>query len=229
MAKFSIPGAEGRRTLIHDLRSGHAGWIVRTALTLVSALAILSVTMAWLGLLESRGGWVRDEHIALTMGVGAAAFCGILALLWWSFRRFQGALKAIFAVIAIWAIVLPTTFLIASTMRGGEEFVIMATIFLGFATSIASIILIFYHRFRAGPTARAIVHVRMACPECGYSLVGLTICRCPECGTEYTVDKLIQALGRGQVIVEETVSPSEPAQQIEAHSTPRALPEPDPA
>ncbi len=30
------------------------------------------------------------------------------------------------------------------------------------------------------------------CPECGYNLSGLTHCRCPECGTEYTLDQLWQ-------------------------------------
>lgn len=28
------------------------------------------------------------------------------------------------------------------------------------------------------------------CPECGYNLSGLTTCRCPECGKQYTLEKL---------------------------------------
>lgn len=28
------------------------------------------------------------------------------------------------------------------------------------------------------------------CPQCGYNLSGLTHCRCPECGTEYSLDEL---------------------------------------
>jgi len=31
-----------------------------------------------------------------------------------------------------------------------------------------------------------------ACPQCGYNLSGLTYCRCPECGTEFRIDKLWQ-------------------------------------
>ncbi len=31
------------------------------------------------------------------------------------------------------------------------------------------------------------------CPKCGYNLSGLTQCRCPECGTEYRLDKLWRA------------------------------------
>jgi hypothetical protein len=28
------------------------------------------------------------------------------------------------------------------------------------------------------------------CPRCGYSFVGLTQCRCPECGTEFSLDEI---------------------------------------
>jgi hypothetical protein len=28
------------------------------------------------------------------------------------------------------------------------------------------------------------------CPKCGYNLTGLTHCRCPECGFEFSLDKL---------------------------------------
>src|SRR4051794_5727084 len=42
-------------------------------------------------------------------------------------------------------------------------------------------------RTRARPS-EAIV-----CPRCGYNLTGLTEARCPECGTQYTLDELIAA------------------------------------
>lgn len=228
MKNFKIPGAESCRTLIRDLRTGHAGWIVRTSLSLVCAMAILSIMMVWLGLLESTGRRVTDSHIAITAGISSAVFCGSLALFWWSFRRFQTVLKSIFSIVTIWAIVTPAAFIIEAAMQRGEEFFIAAIIFLGIAASIAAIVLIMYNRFRAAPLARAIVHLSMNCPECGYSLMGLRVCRCPECGTEYTADELMQALGQGQVKILDSDKTLEPAQQIEADSTPIALPEPDP-
>ena len=33
----------------------------------------------------------------------------------------------------------------------------------------------------------------VACPDCGYSLRGLTATRCPECGSQYTLDQLLAA------------------------------------
>lgn len=36
-------------------------------------------------------------------------------------------------------------------------------------------------------------HVAPTCPKCGYNLSGLTQTRCPECGCEYTLERLWQA------------------------------------
>jgi hypothetical protein len=33
----------------------------------------------------------------------------------------------------------------------------------------------------------------ISCPICGYSLSGLTLARCPECGTSFTLDQLLAA------------------------------------
>jgi hypothetical protein len=34
----------------------------------------------------------------------------------------------------------------------------------------------------------------LPCPQCGYNLTGLREARCPECGTQYTLDQLLAAL-----------------------------------
>ncbi len=34
----------------------------------------------------------------------------------------------------------------------------------------------------------------VSCPVCGYNLTGLRETRCPECGTQYTVDQLLNAV-----------------------------------
>jgi hypothetical protein len=35
----------------------------------------------------------------------------------------------------------------------------------------------------------------VACPTCGYNLTGLTTTRCPECGTQFTLDELFAQQG----------------------------------
>ncbi len=37
-----------------------------------------------------------------------------------------------------------------------------------------------------GPGKRAVT-----CPTCGYNLTGSSECRCPECGSKFTVDELM--------------------------------------
>ena len=56
--------------------------------------------------------------------------------------------------------------------------------------------------------------VRVHCPSCGYSLIGLRNLRCPECGTEFTIDELIRSQGYSGV---KKVSPEE----AERHNTVR--------
>ena len=34
----------------------------------------------------------------------------------------------------------------------------------------------------------------LSCPHCGYNMTGLKTARCPECGTEYTLNELLAAL-----------------------------------
>jgi hypothetical protein len=37
----------------------------------------------------------------------------------------------------------------------------------------------------------------LPCPSCGYDLTGLHDARCPECGTQFTLDQLVNALRAG--------------------------------
>jgi hypothetical protein len=40
---------------------------------------------------------------------------------------------------------------------------------------------------RLGPISKT----GIVCPNCGYNLTGLQSTRCPECGTQYTLDELL--------------------------------------
>jgi hypothetical protein len=35
---------------------------------------------------------------------------------------------------------------------------------------------------------------RLRCPKCGYNMTGLLGARCPECGTQYTLDELLSSV-----------------------------------
>jgi hypothetical protein len=44
--------------------------------------------------------------------------------------------------------------------------------------------------WRETPEERRRRTLKVSCPACGYDLQGLTECRCPECGEQYTIDQL---------------------------------------
>ena len=62
--------------------------------------------------------------------------------------------------------------------------------------------------------------IRVQCPGCGYSMVGLQSCQCPECGTIYTIDEII---GEQDYAVLRQLPAPEPAEAADAPAPP-ALP-----
>ena len=49
-----------------------------------------------------------------------------------------------------------------------------------------------YYAARGRPLEDRSGALVVLCPRCQYSMVGLESCQCPECGTAYTVDRLIK-------------------------------------
>lgn len=50
--------------------------------------------------------------------------------------------------------------------------------------------------WRESPEERDSRAAVVSCPDCGYNLRGLSECRCPECGRQYTLDELYAAQPR---------------------------------
>ncbi|MCH9033356.1 MAG: hypothetical protein IID42_02485 [Planctomycetes bacterium] len=54
------------------------------------------------------------------------------------------------------------------------------------------------HRKFKAPIAEMRLRPKFPCPKCGYDLKGLAMARCPECGTEFTLDELFATwVGQG--------------------------------
>ena len=100
-----ILGVTEGRSIVRDLRNGRAGALVRLGLSLAAAGLCLVPMFFLLGLMESRGQGVRDHHIGMAMAGAALLWGGSLILLWWSYRRFRHAIRALVAVIAVWILV----------------------------------------------------------------------------------------------------------------------------
>ncbi len=183
-------GLWDRFELWRDVRQGEAGLSTRAALSLTAALILLAGALLVLGVME-QASYVRDEHVAIALGLASVLWFVALIKIWATYARFRNVLKTIFGILAIWAVAIPLSILADAFMRGGEEFVIAACILTAIGGSIL-LITSTAHRVRRGKpmfTPEGLPNIN--CPSCDYSMVGLHESRCPECGTRYTLDELL--------------------------------------
>ncbi len=177
-------------SLWHDLKSGDAGWLPRTGLSLAVAGLVFAMIAMMMGMLDDFVG-LRDRHVAVGVGIGGAAWCVTLVFIWATFSRWLKAIKTIFCISGIWFIALPATVFVNEVMNSAEYYI---GSIVALATGATVFILCTLGYRRGGGRALAlrdgVIDVR--CPECGYSLVGLTQCICPECGSTLTIDELIR-------------------------------------
>ena len=141
-------GLWDRFELWRDVRQGQAGLAARAALSLTAALVLLAGALLVLGLME-QSSHVRDEHVAIALGLASVLWFVALIKIWATYTRFRNVLKTIFGILAIWAVAIPLAILADAFMRGGEEFVIAACILTAICGSIL-LITSTAHRVRRG-------------------------------------------------------------------------------
>ncbi len=195
------------RSAISQVRRARAPRPMLSALlTLGSALLAIGGGFGAAALLENfitphtgRFFGLRDEEAILCVTVAALAW--VVFLIWlltpmaasavrkgigWSFVLRIGGMLLIGAIAALSVLVIDWL-----PVRG-DEFAATAVILL--AAGAALLIWLpaawqFDKRFLA-ISAAGKVDVR--CPNCDYSLQGLRETRCPECGSSYTIDELVE-------------------------------------
>jgi hypothetical protein len=220
---------EGLPVLWRDLRSGVAGPWVRLALSVAAAALLMVPLFLVFGVLEIAGRRVEDEFIAIGVGVAGATWCGAVAWLWGTFRRWRRVIKTALGVLGLWVLIVPLCVLVDETMPRGE-FLVASLIVLAVALTIAGIAFSAYRGARGRPVEDRAGVVRVTCPACGYSLVGLESCHCPECGSAWTIDAVIRAQGYGGVLEEGDPDAAEEVREVDAAPAPQleALPDREP-
>jgi DNA-directed RNA polymerase subunit RPC12/RpoP len=172
---------------------------VRVAFTIISGVLISALTLAavWLVAL-SYFQWgrsrfhIRDEWVALGFIPAGGLWCVVLARVWGGYGRRQHFITAGIWSAVIAVIVGSLAFVIEELVRVEEEMLIAAVVLAGIAT-VFTLFLNATHKSRAGrPFLTVDKRVNVACPECGYSLIGMTELRCPECGSTFTIDELFR-------------------------------------
>ncbi len=182
---------EGDRSVWSDLHRGDAGWPVRAGLSLASATAMLGLVLAIAGLIEMNAGRVNEETLLLAVPIAVVIWSATVYWIWSGYRRWTRTLRTAFAVIAMWGFFIPIAVTLAEI--GRSELLIGACIVLAWAATFL-LISIGAHAHRGGRsmTDRS-GSVAVNCPACGYSMIGLQSCDCPECGATFTIDQLIEA------------------------------------
>ena len=185
-----------------DLRSGHAGWIIRSAASVATAMVLVAFALIALGIMEISGAWVRDHHIAMGLCMAGLVWCCSLIFLWKGFRRGQRAIRTLFTIVAIWFVIIPLCVFVEAT-ASREELVIAGLIVLGFGLTFFAVGLSTYRALGGSKLADEAGEVRVNCPSCSYSLVGLSSSNCPECGWVGTIDRLIELQDYGAIRAEQ--------------------------
>lgn len=133
---------------------------------------------------------------------------------WSAPRARRSVIRPIIGTLAVWACAIPLAVGIEEIVRRDEEALIAAVILMASAATVyvwASAFL-GWHLRRAVHRTDGLVRVH--CPGCGYSLIGLRTLRCPECGQEFALDEIIAAQR-----YDTSSWPTTPARRLEAEST----------
>lgn len=166
----------------------------RTVSRLLLTLSLLvgSVTAYILLFVLLERPWGDDDALAVASLVTAPLFAALWTYIWrssvvWSARR----LGRTMVVLAVGSMAGAACYAICTSAGGIEEVAILTGTLCWVTIWMAGTAVVWKEtevessrRKRGGPD-RVI-----PCPKCGYDMKGLAMARCPECGTEFTLDEL---------------------------------------
>lgn len=190
------PFEEDPPSLWRDLVSGEAGALPRIALSLSSGLLLGAAGLLGLWVVGVRYQQrISDSQVALTLAGVGLVWCLAQIWIWSGYARYRLLLNGVFSVAGIWAVVIPLGVWIDEVVRREEELLIAGAILGGAAATVLRICVLWHRGRRGRRMADETGRINVNCPECGYSMVGLSESRCPECGTRHTLDELIRLQG----------------------------------
>ncbi len=111
--------------------------------------------------------------------------------IWASYRKWRKSLKTFFYILGVWMVAIPLAVFVGETVQS-EEFFIAGIVALAIGLSLFLLMTLAYRRGGGKALALRDGVIDVRCPDCGYSLVGLSECQCPECGLAMTIDEVIR-------------------------------------
>jgi hypothetical protein len=183
-------------SLWRSLRAPEPNLAMRLAMSIVAALVLGAggIVAAWAYAQFYGNGYVRDEQAAVAMSLAGASWFVVLILIWRPMRYGRQIAVPTITTLAIIVAAIGGSVAIDELLnRRDEEMLILAVLLLGGAVIILVWLPTAQRLLRGRPVVGPDDLVLVSCPGCGYSLIGLRNLRCPECGTEFTIDELIRA------------------------------------
>ncbi len=184
----SVSGSE-ESSIWRDLRSGKAGWPLRLGLSAVATLGGISLIALGTGVFDAAGG-LSDGAVVLVASGAAMAWAAALAAIWWRFRKWAPVLRTLLMIAGVWIVALPTTVVLERTIQNSDGLMVGA-VFAAIAATAGLLVMLAYRTASGRAVRDPRGAVRVNCPRCGYSMVGLCSSTCPECGTTFTIDQII--------------------------------------
>ncbi len=195
--------------VLHVLRNLHkpeVGTLPRVVLSVCSGLLLSGMALfaAWLyASLQPRTATGRgysytyfhvgDEQLAVAFAVCGLVWFFSLIWIWRGANRSRPFVAPALYTVGVAFAATVAGAVIDDFVRGDEEILIGGLVMI--AIAVAMLIwmssVLRYRRGKSVLDADDLVDVR--CPRCAYSLIGLRSLRCPECGTEFTIDELIRS------------------------------------
>ena len=194
---------ENQLSLWRTLREAEPRVFLRISVSI--SLASLLVGLALLGG-GVAGVWfgsaVRPSTAASALLLAACCIWVVgLWRIWGAIRSVRPIVHSAVATVVIALLVIAGLIACDEYVHRGEAELMTGWFFSGFALIMFTWISAIHRLNRRFPVLDRDNQVRVHCPNCSYSLIGLTELRCPECGTTFTIDELIRAqryAGAGQ-------------------------------
>jgi hypothetical protein len=173
-----------------ELRSGRAGWPVRLGLTVVATLVALALFAFATGLADAVDMRAGEGAVVVIMTIAGAAWLASIAVVWWQFRKWARLLRTALAIAGVWVLAVAAVALLDVNVARADG-LIAGTLLSAVAATVGLLVVLAYRTFTGRAMRDELGGVRVSCPRCGYSMVGLCSCTCPECGAAFSIDQII--------------------------------------
>ena len=179
-----------QKPLWTELADGSAGVVVRIIITIAVAFALTAASVLGAYLISfGSSRRIDDELFLLCLSIAGILYFGIILWIWSHQRNKRPIFSAVAKTLGLWVVAIILMIGVSAALPR-EEPLIFAIFCAGAAVTLLFWVEFWRHYARGRSLYDQNGSLNLLCPECNYQMVGLREARCPECGSEYTLDRL---------------------------------------